>query len=81
MTAVSKNVYIEKLDKIVNKYNNIYHRTIKMKPDDVKIIHILTLIKKVKNTDFKFQVIMLEYQNTNTFLQKVTLQIYLKRFL
>ena len=36
MTAVSKNVYIEKLDKIVNKYNNIYHRTIKMKPDDVK---------------------------------------------
>ena len=47
----------------------------------LKIIHILTLIKKVKNTDFKFQVIMLEYQNTNTFLQKVTLQIYLKRFL
>ena len=28
MTSISKNVYIEKLDDIVNKYNNIYHRTI-----------------------------------------------------
>ena len=31
MTSISKNVYIDKLDDIVNKYNNIYHRTIKMK--------------------------------------------------
>ena len=36
MTAISKNVYIDKLDDIVNEYNNIYHRTIKMKPVDVK---------------------------------------------
>ena len=36
MTAISKNVYIDKLDDIVNKYNNTYHRTIKMKPVDVK---------------------------------------------
>ena len=36
MTAVSKNVYIDKLDDIVNEYNNTYHRTIKMKPVDVK---------------------------------------------
>ena len=33
---MSKNVYINKLDDIVNKYNNAYHRTIKMKPVDVK---------------------------------------------
>ena len=32
MTSVSKYVYIDKLDVIVNKYNNTYHRTIKMKP-------------------------------------------------
>ena len=32
----SKNVYIDKLDGIVNEYNNTYHRTIKMKPADVK---------------------------------------------
>ena len=34
-TSISRNVYINKLDDIVNKYNNIYHRTIKMKPVDV----------------------------------------------
>ena len=36
MTSVSKNVYIDKLDDIVNKYNDIYHRIIKMKPVHVK---------------------------------------------
>ena len=36
MTSVSKNVYIDKLDDIVNEYNNTYHRTIKMKPVNVK---------------------------------------------
>ena len=32
MTSVSKNVYIDKLDAIVDEYNNAYHRTIRMKP-------------------------------------------------
>ena len=36
MTSISKNVYIDKLDNIVNKYNNTYHRVIKMKPADVR---------------------------------------------
>ena len=41
MTSISKNVYIDKLDDIMNKYNNAYHSTIKMKPVDVKSsIHI-----------------------------------------
>ena len=35
ITSISKNVYIDKLDDIVNKYNNTYI-TIKMKPVDVK---------------------------------------------
>ena len=35
MNSVSRNVYIDKLDDIVNKYNNTYQRTIKMKPVDV----------------------------------------------
>ena len=35
MTAVSKNVYFDVLDKIVNKYNNTVHRTIKLKPIDI----------------------------------------------
>ena len=36
MTSVSKNVFIDKLHDIVSVYNNTYHRTIKMKPVDVK---------------------------------------------
>ena len=36
MTLVSKNVYIDELHGIVNKYNNTYHIKIKMKPGDVK---------------------------------------------
>ena len=36
MTSTSKNFYIDKLDDLVNKYNNTYHRTIKMKSVDVK---------------------------------------------
>ena len=35
MTAISKNVYFDVLDNIVNKYNNTVHRIIKMKPIDV----------------------------------------------
>ena len=35
MTAISKNVYFDVLDDIVNKYNNTVHRTIKMKPIDI----------------------------------------------
>ena len=36
MISISKNVYIDKLDDIVKKYNNTYHASIKMKPVDVK---------------------------------------------
>ena len=36
MTSLSKNLYIDELDDIVNEYNNTYHTTIKMKPIDVK---------------------------------------------
>ena len=36
MTAISKNIYFDALDDIVNKYNNTVHITIKMKPTDVK---------------------------------------------
>ena len=36
MTSISKNVYIDKLDDIVNEYNNTKYRTTKMKPINVK---------------------------------------------
>ena len=36
VTSFSKNVYFDVLDDTVDKYNNIYHSSIKMKPIDVK---------------------------------------------
>ena len=36
MTSILKNACIDKLDDIFNKYNNTYHRTIKMKLVAVK---------------------------------------------
>ena len=36
MTTISKNVYFDVLNDIVNKYNNSIHKTIKMKPIDGK---------------------------------------------
>ena len=36
LLKVSKPVYIDKLDDIVNRYTNIYHSTIRMKPVVVK---------------------------------------------
>ena len=36
MTAISKNVYFDVLNDIVDKYNKTYHKTIKMKPIDAE---------------------------------------------
>ena len=55
MTSVSKNVFLDKLDDIVNKQKNIYHSTIKMKPDDVKSNTYIDSSKKVNNKDPKFK--------------------------
>ena len=51
MTSISKNVYIDKLDDIVNKYNNTYHSTIKAKPADVKPIKYIEFSKKINYQD------------------------------
>ena len=55
MTSASKNVYNDKLDDIVNEYNNAYHRAIKMKPVDVKDNTYINIGKEVndKNPNFK----------------------------
>ena len=46
MTSISKNVYIDKLDDIVDEYNNTYHTSIKMKPVDVKDNTYIQILKK-----------------------------------
>ena len=66
MTSISKNMYIDRLDDIVNKYNNTYQSSIKMKPVDVKSSTLILL----KNIPI-----------LKMFFQKVTLQTLLKKFL
>ena len=56
MTSISKNMYIDKSDDIVNEYNNTYHRTIKMKPIDVKENTYIGFGKEVNDKDPKFKV-------------------------
>ena len=56
MTSISKNVYIDKLDDIVDEYNNTYHATIKMKPIDVKDNTSIDIDKEINNKDPKFKV-------------------------
>ena len=57
MTSISKNVYIDILDNIVDKYNNTYHSTIKIKPADVKKMIIKTdSSKENNNKDTKFKI-------------------------
>ena len=56
MTLASKNVYIDKLNDIVNEYNNTYHRTITMKPVDVKDNAYIDFSKEVNDKDSKFKV-------------------------
>ena len=56
MISISKNVYIDKLEDVVNEYNNTYPRTIKMKPIDVKNDTYINIDKEVNNKDPKFKV-------------------------
>ena len=56
MTLISKNVYIDKLDNIVNKYNNTYHRATKMKPVDVKLMTFIDSSKEINEEDLKFKI-------------------------
>ena len=56
MTLISKDVYINKLDDIVNEYNNINHTTIKIRPVDVKDNTYIDFSKEISNEDPKFKV-------------------------
>ena len=56
MTSVSKNSFVDKLDDILNKYNNTYHSTIKMKPIDVKSSAYIDSSKEINEEDPKFKI-------------------------
>ena len=48
MTSISKNVYIDKLDDMVNRHRNTYHSKIKIKPVDVNSSTYVNFDKKNK---------------------------------
>ena len=56
MTTISKNVYINVLNDIVNKYNNTVHQTIKMKPIDVTGDSYAECIEESNKKGRKFKV-------------------------
>ena len=56
MTAISKNVYFDVLDDLVNKYNNTVDRTIKVKAVYVKDNTYLDFKKEVNDKDPNFKV-------------------------
>ena len=63
MTSISKNVYVDRLDDIVDGYNNTYHTTIKMKPIDVKDNTYINTIKEINNKDPKYNNKISKYKN------------------
>ena len=74
ITSISKNVYVDKLDDIVNKYNNTYHSTIKMKPVDVKSNTYIDSSKEISNKNPKFKIgdIVRISNNKNVFAKGYT---------
>ena len=56
MTAISKNVYFDVLDNIVNKFNNTNHRTIKIKHIDVSSNSYVEYNENSNKKDPKFKV-------------------------
>ena len=56
MTSISKNEYTYKLDDLVNKYKNTYHRTIKIKSIDVDSSTFTDFGEKNNEKDAKFEV-------------------------
>ena len=81
MTAVSKNVYFDVLDDIVNKCNNTVHRTIKMNQLTLHLILMLHAVKILMKKNLHLElVIMLGYRNIKTFLLKDIPKIVQKKF-
>ena len=72
MISTSKNVHIDKLDDMMNKYNNTCHSTIKMESVDLKSNSYINFSKGINDElilNLKL-VIILEYQNIEIFFQK-----------
>lgn len=74
MTKASKNVYIDRLNNIFDKWNNTYHRKVKMKPVNVNPSTHVEFNAESNEKDHKFKVAdHVRTSKYNFFLQRVTL--------
>ena len=68
-TSVSKNVYIDKLGEIVNKYNNTYHKNITIKTVDVTSSKVIDFGTESNNKDAKIKIVnngrIFKYENNS----------------
>ena len=82
MTSVAKIVYVDKLNGIIEVYNNAYHRTIKMKPTDAKTSTYID--SEVENNDkepkFEFNDYVRTSQYKKWLWQKVTPKLVRRSF-
>ena len=83
MNSLSKNVYINKLDDIVNKYNNTYQRIIKLEAFDVISNMFINCSKETNDKDPIFRIggVVRISKNISIFLQRAMFQTGLKKFL
>ena len=79
MTSLSKNVYIDKLFDIVNKYSNTYHSKIKMKLVDVKLNTYTDFILKIMKKIPDLKLVTMKVQSY--FYENITFKIGLRKFL
>ena len=78
VTPISKNVCINKLNEIVDKYNSTYDRTIKLKPSNVESGTYIDVC--VKHKDPKFEAgDLLRISRYKNILRRPTHQINLKK--
>ena len=81
MTPVSKNVYIVKLDDIVNKHNNTYHSIIKMKPVDVKSKADIDSSKEIIKENYNVILLSdISRLSANTFLNNFWLKVLFVKY-
>ena len=82
MTSISKNMYIDKLDDIINKYNNTYHGIIKVKPVDIKSSTYFDFNKKNNKEGPKFKVgdnvRISKYENifVNSYIRNWSIEVF-----
>ena len=87
MASISKNVFIDKLDDIVNKYKNKHHKTIYIKHFDVKqsmYIHLDPKFKVcyyfddiIKIADFDINNILIDGKTIRKYF---SLELFIQKF-